>query len=459
MPFANWIFDPQGTGPSLGPAAGIGGVFIQRDRGNKPSILDGYFGCVGELRADDLILGSCTVLPGGHFALAAAHTVRFERKSMEVRVRKSADSHWSGRKVMAIRWQSGEFYDFATPNWHTIRHVEQYRNEQDRLVLLELIAPLDEDDVGAFPTLPGGVHPFPGDVLIVAGWGEDAVGNHPDSPWAAVTRCRLPVHSWRGVHSRLRSDLFNGMPRAGDSGGPIFYPPLHDPLPPNHLRLVGVHSGRIAPHGMTEEVAAYLPIDPLAEAWISGIAHLPGLRLAAAPSVSAFKLRNRISCHVFPQNLGVLIDPNDPHAVNGFRRRLRAKGSGKLLKQDSVLSVTVDNDDLVLTLERPGGGAPLVEPLHRAGIGGAGHWYTNHVEGVDDKATFYLFLKTSPVQAPETIHVHIEAFLPKSRGARPSADCIGAGLTPVGVLAASTSAAADEFLEDQDDEGNGHDPP
>lgn len=457
MAFENWLFNPQTSGPALSPAVGTGGLFIRQ---GEPTRLDGYFGCVGELRGDDLILGSCIVLPGGHYALTAAHTLRFERQRMEVRVRMTADSPWSGRGVKAIHWQSGEVHQLGTVgSWQAIEHVEQYRNEKDRLVLLELVAPFAVKDVGWFPTLPMGRHPFPGELLIVAGWGEDSAGNHPDSPWAAVTRCRLPVHSWRGVHSRRDSDLFNGMPRAGDSGGPIFYPPLHDPLPPNHLRLVGVHSGRIAPHGSAEEVAAYLPIDPVAEAWITKTANLPPSARLGAAKTSTFKLRNRVTCYVFPDDLRALVDPSDPLAKNGFRRRLRAKGTGKLLKNSSVVEISVDADSLILTLERPSGSQKREVRLERGGVGGQSHWFTNHIDGVEDRDTFYLFLKTPPVSAPATIHIHIEAYLADTSAARPSAENIGQGLAAYYPNAASSGAAAQDFLEDQDDEGNGHDPP
>jgi hypothetical protein len=44
-------------------------------------------------------------------------------------------------------------------------------------------------------------------------------------------------------------------------------------------------------------------------------------------------------------------------------------------------------------------------------------------------------------------------------GVRPSADTIGGRTSPYYPQAATPGAAAEDYLEDQDDQGNDHDPP
>jgi hypothetical protein len=269
-------------------------------------------------------------------------------------------------------------------------------------------------------------------------------------------------------HINRRSDLFNGMPRAGDSGAAVFWPPLSNPRPPHHLRLVGVHSGRRAT--AEGEVAAYIPIDPASEEWIRRI----DAQAAAAATTRPKKPPSNVSptkCHFRHRaTLPCWHFPDPPAEIAGVDLDLSTKGKNELLAHASKLKLEVAGQQLRMLLTQPKLG-PVSVMLHRDTIGPGGHWYTND-DGTND--CYYLFLVDSRAkpQKPDDRRspvIHIEAFKAGSCQPRPSSCTIWDDTgtkrlycqqdEPEPWDAKPCRSDDATFFQDQDDEGNGHDPP
>lgn len=436
--------------------------------GGGTTCLAPWFDCVGQVHGDGMMLGSCVLLRGGRIALTAAHVVRVERRRARHVVRVSDRKQTHVHEVARIHWRSGEVHDARQGDWPAI--VGTYFGRLDRLAILELSTPVAHLEKAVAPYLPRGGAPVAGDVLVAAGFGEDPVGNHPASVWTGTARFGALEDSGFVRYAPRRTDPFNGLLAAGGSGGGVFWPPMANPLPPAHLRLVGVHAGRRVEARASS--GCYLPIDAAAAEWILRVDAEARSAAAASAKASAaahgpprcdFLHRKLLPCFRFPKT---------PDGIDGVALELTTKGSNRLLVHGSTLTLKVEGSQLRMGLEHPHKGWIEVL-LHRDAIDGGGHWYTNDQGGNE---CYYLFLvddgakPAKPGDRRRSPVVHVEAFAAGSAQPRPSACTIwnadgsarpfcphGEAPDPWDAPAEASAAAVD--VQDQDDEGNGHDPP
>lgn len=430
------------------------------------TLLGGFFPCVAQVFGDGMFLGSCAILRGGRVALTASHVVCAARTIRPYAVRASVGTQAGEYHVKRIHWRSGELYDSALQDWPTV--VGNYKDELDRLVLLELEInhPLPDRQLAY---LPKGRRPAAGDILVAAGFGEDLAGNQQSPAWGGVARAVASVDDAFASYVPRRTDLFCGMPRPGDSGAAVFMPPMSNPAPPRHLRLVGVHSGRRVSPDSDGEVGVYLPIDEAAEEWIARVCAQAGTapHRAGLPKSPGHEFCHRkyLTCYRF----------NDPPVeVDGVELILSTKGRNRLLAHDTALRIDLVGKRLRLMLTHPERGRIEVM-LNRSRIGGqsSGHWYTND-DGTND--CYYLFLvndkpKASVGSAGRSPLVHIEAFKAGSKQPRPSictigepgcsspTPCEGEDAEPMPWDVPEIDGTETVYVQDQDDEGNGHEPP
>jgi hypothetical protein len=427
-----------------------------------------FFQCVGTIWGDGLNLGSCTLLKGGRLALTASHVVSKPRNATPYEVRlagwQSNSAQSRRREVVQIHWISGEKYDRDVGRWPN--QVGGYKGDFDRLALLVLKDEVLERDVWWFPYQVADRRPKENDLLLVAGAGELQNGNHPDYPWFGSTRF-APSQAKPGFEAHLprRGDLFSGMPQADDSGGPVFWPPMADPFPPRHLRLIGVHSGRDKTGTTGRDTGRFVAIDRFAQEWFRRVlAEVPApqrvgstqqLASGVQPSTGTpFKWRGIYDCYTME-------DP--PHALNGATMTLCTKGDDNLLQHGTTITTEVAGKDIKLSLVHPAKG-DIVVTLKRDQPSNGGYWYTNDT-GVNE-AYYLLLLSASPKPAPgqggRGLLVHIEAFAFKSGKKRPTVCLIEkyADLCDEEVLSlTSGDGGPGTYTQDQDDEGNGHEPP
>jgi hypothetical protein len=407
------------------------------------------------------------VLDDGLFAVTASHTVTRPAKFQPYEIVLNIDGAKVAYRVKHFFWQSGDEYEVGGKKpWP--ESVVDYVGEYDQLVLMKLDASIALGQCGAGAYLSGPRHPAPGDLLLISGYGEDGVGNHAQRPWTAVSRFIEVRSSGHGIHAPRSRDLFNGEPRADDSGGPVFWPPISNPLPPKHLRLVGIHSGRESGTTSGETQIRYLPIDAAAQAWINRVRRpksRPESSRAGLPQSSNRKFVHRANrtCYTFSA---------DASEIDDVTMELATKGKDLLLKDGSLIRTKVLNGGAQVELHfvHPRVG-PTTRILSRAGIGNSGHWYTDDLPSKDAEA-YYLFLlteaakpSTSPYRGRSPL-VLIEAFLKHDDGTapnpvRPSEHTISGSEEgeATGGWQFAYGRQDHSYVQDQDDEGSGHEPP
>ncbi len=452
-----------GGGETRASDTGTAGFFAQLARrlleprgigGNH--LLGWLFPCVGQVWRDHLMMGSCTFIGSGRFALTASHVVAQMHRVKRYSVRAGLGDERVEIDVVRIFWPSGEVYDAAVGGWPA--QVGAYVGDGEQLALLELAEAAPVSVQADAVRLPRGRSVQTGELLLLAGYGKDAVGNHHATPWVATSRFREIEDSGFGLHAPRLGDLFHGLPRPGDSGGPVFLPPLSDPLPPNHLRLIGVHAGRKTPTGSSDQVAVYVPIDKCAERWIESIIGqappLPNPRvLTPASTKGDFVHRGWLDCYFFPKDLS---------DIAPLSLELATTGKNKLLQHGTRMLTSSVGKQLQLDLVHPERG-PITVLLDRFEIQGNCYWYTNDR---GNNECYYVFLvnnapKPKPGDAPRSPLLHIEAFEAQSSHPRPSPctlSTIGCR-APMPWEAIGSRERPRSYVSDQDDEGNCHEPP
>jgi hypothetical protein len=442
------------------------------------------FRCVGRIQAGPTWLGSCTVLPGGRFALTAAHVVSIYRRPPGYSVVIPALPSDANVKVRRLHWQTGEIFDCNAGKESWPPSVEQYGGDRDCLVLLELEKPFSDDVVDAHPRLPGMTAPHEGDWLITAGFGEDAVGNRMPNVWTATSRHIGRDAAGFGLHAPRRTDLYCGMPRAGDSGGPVFWQPMSNPFGRRYLRLAGVHSERIPDPETGRERARYLRIDHLASAWIRSRVRQSQPRetgVAASPEEPTLSrnVGNVEFCHRKAKDRKFYTFNDPPEEIHDVSFDVE-QVKGRILVEGSKGYTKVVGNKVELTLELKDQNKVQTKrtvTLRRSDICGGGHWYQNEADPPDTESFplyFYLFKLTKEPKPPKggTSRgdvVFIEVFVKDSGHIHPSEETLfEPGCTQVACRGRASPTddpwepGEDEIAmptPDQDDEGNGHEDP
>jgi hypothetical protein len=437
-------------------------------------------------------LGSCALLPGSRFALTVSHIVAKPSAHREYRVVFPAEVGADEGAVTKIHWSSAETYDCSAPStWPA--SVAKYHGDNDRLVLLELSKPIAAG-VAPLPYLPAGREPIRGDRLIIAGFGEDERGNHARTAWVATSRFRETDATGFGLHAPRRDDLFNGMPRAGDSGGPVFWPPMSNPFEQRYLRLAGVHSERRRDPETGAEVARFVKIDLQAVGWIRRTVQGAGATLAAQTALQSDAESTRSAalarqfCYRAAEK-GTFYRFNDPpNEIKDVKMKLVTRGAEKMLKDGSEMQTHLVSDPthghrIKLAFVNADGKSVEVL-LKRSKVCGGGHWYTDDPDPDHDpdyaskpptQDCYYLFLmsdkpKPGELGPPRVPLVLLEAYAKGSGHRRPTTDnlfepdcatsaCKEERPSFEDPWAPDVDEAPNVRTPDQDDEGNGEEDP
>lgn len=243
--------------------------------------------------------GGTAVLLDESWALTASHCLASLAPGLSLR---SPRLPGAIVEIAEIHWYSGLMWRAAT-NDPLPLDAARYTGDRDELVLMRLGKSLPDTGRACSTVSP---RLNEGDVLYVAGFGEDEVGNFPADRYARVAATR---YAGLGTNERglLQGDpqlQYSGMPQSGDSGAPVFTLDVLDEK--GQIHLVGIHSGR-SRDDEGNVVGEFLPLNADALSWIRKTMDAPfdTGRPAGTPSADHFILRNRFTCRYVSDKLSL----------------------------------------------------------------------------------------------------------------------------------------------------------
>lgn len=418
---------------------------------------------VGEIRGSMGNCGGTAVLIHPQYALTAAHCVSSCARQLRLHYARSNGLV----EIDEIHWQDGSTWNSGDKAYP--KSAAKLSGERDQIVLLHLNTALDGPPLGWACFSPS-LYVRRGDIVFVAGFGEDNAGNYPGiCPRVAAARYFGPHGNWRGaVYFDPHLDA-PGMPRPGDSGAPVFVMNMLDLMSP--IRLFGIHCGRAAagPSSLglnaDAEVGQFLPLHAATQSWIEAKTTVAPVSRSAAPidpvtrsnRDRTFVLRNRFICRYLEA------DGLDNRAIDGARTEWCMAdvfsphhwlaNCGAIGISEGVMSLRIGADEVRVSL--------VASERNR--------WLHGKHYGKNGTIEFYVFQLTDGKATGDASgrRIRIEAFVERSCNPRPR---VGSNIEDDATLdeppiewgahcdsarKAPTSSGG-SFQADQDDQGNGY---
>lgn len=387
--------------------------------------------------------GGTAVLLDESWALTASHCLASLAPGLSLR---SPRLPGEIVEIAEIHWYSGLVWRASTD--HPLPpDAARYTGDEDQLVLMRLRKSLP--DMGRSCSTVG-PRLNEGDVLYIAGFGEDESGNYPADRFARVAATR---YGGLGTNERglLHGDpqlQYGGMPQSGDSGAPVFTLDVLDEK--GQIRLVGIHSGR-SRDDEQRVVGEFLPLDPDALSWIRETmdAKPDNERLARTPSANHFILRNSFTCRYVDDQFSLdNAADTDWFLVDVFSPSHRLSNCTAFTIADGKLNIKSDAVGQPIDLTREANG----------------HWLSGTAS---DNSQWYVY-QLADASAPVPVYstgrrIRIEIYAANSLNQPPSlsnvADGQSLGESTVIVdpcLSNRLVGKLGYYQPDQDDQGSGH---